>query len=159
MTYENCPEPKDFIPELKAPLTDNTMYAFRIAAVNFMGMSEWSKMFYFKTADVEMPSMPKNCKFIPTSQGVRLAWNPNPLHERITVYSVHIATDKNVLKNEFSFMRIYEGKQPTCHVPQNFIYAAFKEKDDNNTYIIFRITAANSIGTSSELTISYIYNN
>lgn len=157
LTHENCPDLIDMIPELKAPLTEKTMYAFRIAAINMMGMSEWSKMFYFKTADVEMPSMPNNCKFIPTNQGVRLAWNPNPLHERISAYSVHIAIDKNILKNEFSFLRIYEGIQPTCHALENYINNAYKEEDGDNTYIIFRITASNSIGTSSALLSSYLY--
>jgi len=131
------------------------MYAFRIAAVNLMGISEWSKLFYFKTADVEMPSMPNNCKFIPTPQGLRLAWNPNPLQEKITAYSVFIAVNKNLEKNEFSFLRIYEGIQPTCHVQHNFINSAYNEKSGSDTYVIFRLTACNSIGTSSPLLTTY----
>ncbi|XP_070508285.1 host cell factor homolog hcf-1-like isoform X2 [Chironomus tepperi] len=155
LSYRNCPEPKDLIPELKAHLTDNTMYAFRIAAINLMGIGEWSKMFYFKTGDVEMPSMPNNCKFIPSSQGLRLAWNPNPLQERITSYSVFIAINKNEDKSEFSFLRIYEGIQPTCNVLQNYINTAYQEKTGTSVFVIFRITACNSIGTSPPLLTTY----
>ena len=156
LSYHNCPEPKDLIPELKANLTDNSMYAFRIAAINLIGIGEWSKMFYFKTVDVEMPSMPNNCKFIPSPpQGLRLAWNPNPLQEKITSYSVFIAINKNEEKNEFSFLRIYEGIQPTCNVLQNYINSAYQEYSGFDTYVIFRITACNSIGTSSPLLTTY----
>ena len=122
-----------------------------------MGISEWSKMFPFKTADVEFPTMPSNCKFIPipSAQGLRLAWNPNPLQEKISSYSVFIAINKNPDKNEFSFLRLYEGKQPTCHVLQNNINSAYREKSGGDEFIIFRLTACNSLGISPPLLTTY----
>lgn len=149
LNYTNCPQLNDFDPNLKVHLTEGTMYAFRIAGLNTMGIAQWSKMFPFKTLDIEPPTAPNNCKFISTVQGLRLAWNPNPLAEKISKYSVYIATSTNHAANELNFRRIYEGIQPTCHVLRSVLDAAYHKINNNRESIMFRITASNSSGSST----------
>lgn len=150
LNVRNCPQPTDFKPELKSKLCKDTSYAFRIASVNSMGCSEWSKLVHFKTNSIEHPTAPNNCKFIGTTQGLRLAWNPNPLSEKITSYTVQLVTKKDI-KDEYCFSKVYEGIQPCCNVTKVALVSAYRQKIVKQEYILFKIVANNSAGSSPPL--------
>lgn len=152
LNSNNRPQPESFVSSLKVPLTIGTMFAFRVTGINILGIGEWSKIFSFKTCETGPATTPHNCKFMPTLQGLRLAWTPNPSSERVTCYNVYIASC-NV--KQLTFLQVYEGSQPTCHITRTVLDSAYHQIINNQKNVIFRISATNDLGSSCPLMVNY----
>lgn len=128
----------------KIALKNNSIYAFRIYGLNACGVGEVGKIAAYRTMPEGLPTPPKNCKFIRTATGLRLAWNPQPMEEKVSEYRVHIAENQGS-----NFIQVYEGKQPTCEVSNEYINNTSHHmyiKNDPNRYFFFRIAAKNDKG-------------
>lgn len=140
----------------KVSLKSNTMYAFRIFAINSCGAADSSRIVAFRTFPEGFPSMPQNCKIIGTSGGIRLAWNPLPLQELVQHYSVIIG-EKCSDKSGLNFVKcLYKGIQPTCEIKNAHLKdPAFhiKEVDNEKKQFLFRIAATNDKGTGTPMTV------
>lgn len=153
LPFEVC---RENLPGEKMPLLHNTMYAFRVLALNIAGKGEWSKIFAFQTMDSGLPSAPRSCKFIcdENNQVLRLAWNPNPLNEKVHEYNVDIGYKIDPQTRKLTTVRVYSGCQPQCGIKNSLLKTCYK---DAKNFLIIRISAKNEKGTGAVAEYRYLH--
>ena len=142
---------EDTLPDVwqlpKINLEPGTAYKFRVAAINSVGVSDWSETSAFKTCVPGFPSAPSAIKIAKSTEGAHISWEP-PKGE-ITEYSVYLAVRSNAKENvtptTMAFVRVYCGANNSCTVPHSSLSSAYVDTTTKSA-IIFRIAARNEKG-------------
>uniref|UniRef100_A0A1I7SXY6 Fibronectin type-III domain-containing protein n=1 Tax=Caenorhabditis tropicalis TaxID=1561998 RepID=A0A1I7SXY6_9PELO len=135
----------------KVPLINGQTYRFRVAAINGLGIGQWSETSSFKTCVPGYPSAPSSIRITKSLEGAQLTWEPPAninISGRILEYSVYLAVKNqsaNSADSQLAFMRVYCGPQAECQVPQANLGTAYVDQT-NKPAIIFRIAARNEKG-------------
>ncbi|XP_017769059.1 PREDICTED: host cell factor 2 [Nicrophorus vespilloides] len=143
---------EDNLPEVshlpKLNLEPGTAYKFRVAALNSVGLGDWSEVSAFKTCLPGFPGAPSAIKIAKSFDGAHLSWEPPCVNqENILEYSVYLAV-RNAAKERstnLAFVRVYCGPSNSCTVPTSSLSAAHVDTTTKSA-IIFRIAARNDKG-------------
>ncbi|XP_065158736.1 LOW QUALITY PROTEIN: host cell factor 1-like [Atheta coriaria] len=144
---------EDSLPDISAltklTLEPGTAYKFRVAAINSVGIGEWSEVSAFKTCLPGFPGAPSAIKIAKSVDGAHLSWEPPCVNqENILEYSVYLAvrnSAKERANSNLAFVRVYCGPSNSCTVPNSSLAAAHVDTTTKSA-IIFRIAARNDKG-------------
>ncbi|RZB40520.1 host cell factor 2, partial [Asbolus verrucosus] len=146
LTVDNLPELAGFS---RIQLEPGTAYKFRVAAINSVGVGDWSEVSAFKTCLPGFPGAPSAIKIAKSGDGAHLSWEPPSTNQGdILEYSVYLAVrgkDKATPPVQLAFVRVYCGPNNSCVVPNATLAAAHLDTS-TKAAIIFRIAAKNDKG-------------
>ena len=151
LTIDNLPDCSN-LPRIN--LEPGTAYKFRVAAINSVGLGDWSEVSAFKTCLPGFPGAPSAIKIAKSVDGAHLSWEPpSAAQGDILEYSVYLAVRNNskdkptqsAAASQMAFVRVYCGASNTCTVPNSSLAAAFLDTS-TKAAIIFRIAARNDKG-------------
>ncbi|KYB29557.1 host cell factor 2 isoform X1 [Tribolium castaneum] len=146
LTVENLPDLAGF---QRISLEPGTAYKFRVAAINSVGVGDWSEVSAFKTCLPGFPGAPSAIKIAKSGDGAHLSWEPPSSNQGdILEYSVYLAVrgkDKATPPAQLAFVRVYCGPNNSCVVPNSTLAAAHLDTS-TKAAIIFRIAAKNDKG-------------
>ncbi|CAG9829592.1 unnamed protein product [Diabrotica balteata] len=131
-------------------LEPGTAYKFRVAAINFLGRSDWSEVSEYKTCLSGVPGAPSTIKISKLVDGANLSWEPPSGNQgEILEYSVYLAVRAkykvNTSPGQLAFIRVYCGPDNKCIISNSSLSAAYIDKT-TKTAIILRIAAKNEKG-------------
>lgn len=122
----------------------------RICGVNACGRGPWSDVAAFKTCVPGFPGAPASIKINKINEGASINWEaPHISGGEITEFSVYLAvkatTNASPAQHQLFFVRVYNGPQNECVVPNATLSKAHVDSRQKPA-IIFRIAARNEKG-------------
>ncbi|KAM8971999.1 host cell factor 2 [Pelodytes ibericus] len=133
----------------KHDLLPGSVYRFRVAAINGLGIGPFSKISEFKTCIPGFPGAPSSVKITKTADCIHLSWEtPSSPTGNILEYSAYLAIRTTQLPdalNQLVFMKIYSGLQTSCTVTAAQLANAHVDCTSRPA-VVFRISAKNEKG-------------
>lgn len=143
----------------KLELEPGTAYKLRICGVNACGLGPWSDVAAFKTCVPGFPAAPAAIKIVRSPEGgAAVNWEAPQGSAEILEYSVYLAVKaraERAAPNALAFIRVYNGPQNSCTVPQSQLSQAYIDTKQKPA-IIFRIAARNSKGSGPATQVRWL---
>lgn len=143
----------------KLELEPGTAYKLRICGVNACGLGPWSDVAAFKTCVPGFPAAPAAIKIVKCPEGgAAVNWEAPLGSAEILEYSVYLAVKaraERAAPNALAFIRVYNGPQNSCTVPQSQLSQAYIDTKQKPA-IIFRIAARNNKGSGPATQVRWL---